>query len=158
MGPRLLLSFWDLCLENMPQERFEQRTLTASEARTLIGEARADQALLCVSREDLFAPNRERVRQRHEALSAVLRTSYDIPLRVDDFVSGVAERDGPRAGSGTPQPACLNPSDRLLVVTCRYSFLQCTEVDGGEDCFLIAQDSVTFELFEPRVSEAGTAP
>jgi hypothetical protein len=62
MGPRLLLSFWDLCLENMPQERFEQRTLTASEARTLIGEARADQALLCVSREDLFAPNRERVR------------------------------------------------------------------------------------------------
>jgi hypothetical protein len=92
------------------------------------------------------------MRQRHEALSAVLRTSYDLPLRVDNFVSGLAERDGPRADSGTTQPACLKPSDRLLVVTCRYSFLQCTEVGGAEDCFRIAQDSVTFDLFEPRVS------
>jgi hypothetical protein len=152
MRARLLLSFWDLCLESVPQERFEHRRLAASEARTLIGEARADHALLCVSREDLFAPNRERLRQRHEALSAVLRTSYNLPLRVEDFVSGVAEQAGPPASSGTTQPACLNPSDRLLVVSCRYSFLQCTEVDSTEDCFVIAQDSVTFELFEPRVS------
>jgi hypothetical protein len=158
MRARLLLSFWDLCLENVPQDRFEHRTLTASEARTLIGEARADHALLCVSREDLFAPNRERLRQRYEALSAVLRASYDLPLPVDDFVSGLAEQDGPRASSGTTQFSCLKLSDRLLVVTCRYSFLQCTEVDGAEDCFVIAQDSVTFELFELRVSSAGMAP
>jgi hypothetical protein len=51
-----LLSFWDLCLGNMPQERFEQRTLTASEARTLIARPAPTRRLLCVSREDLIAP------------------------------------------------------------------------------------------------------
>ena len=43
--------------------------------------------LLCVSKDDLFASYRTKERRRHEELCAVLRASYDCPLRFEDFLT-----------------------------------------------------------------------
>jgi hypothetical protein len=44
---RLYLSFWDLCLDNLPVGRFERRTLAAAEAYRLSRAARENHALCC---------------------------------------------------------------------------------------------------------------
>ena len=47
---RLFLSFWRLCLENLPFGSFSHRELTAKEAKRLIDKARAAHSLRGVSR------------------------------------------------------------------------------------------------------------
>jgi hypothetical protein len=49
MSGRLFLSVWDLCLDNLPQGRFERRVIAAVDAGAMIRTARADNTLLCVS-------------------------------------------------------------------------------------------------------------
>jgi hypothetical protein len=50
---RLLLSFWDICFDNLPVGTFTHRQLTAKEARELIHRAKKAGALLCLSSDDL---------------------------------------------------------------------------------------------------------
>jgi hypothetical protein len=45
----LYVSFWDLCLDNLPQGRFERRVLGAGDASQMIRAAQVDKTLLCVS-------------------------------------------------------------------------------------------------------------
>ena len=85
MVNRLYVSFWDLCLNNLPQGRFEHRVIAAGDASQMIRAAHVDKTLLCVSKDDLLAPYRTKERRRHEELCAVLRASYDCPLRFEDF-------------------------------------------------------------------------
>src|SRR6266404_1237906 len=40
MSGRLFLSFWDLCLDNLPQGRFERRAIAAVDAGAMIRTAR----------------------------------------------------------------------------------------------------------------------
>ena len=68
MVNRLYVSFWDLCLDNLPQGRFERRVIGAGDASQMIRAAHVDKTLLCVSKDDLLAPYRTRERRRHEAL------------------------------------------------------------------------------------------
>ena len=49
MVNRLSVSFWDLCLDSLPQGRFERRVLGAGDASQMIRAAHADRSLLCVS-------------------------------------------------------------------------------------------------------------
>jgi hypothetical protein len=36
MGSRLYISFWDLCLDNLPRGRFERRVIGAGDASQMI--------------------------------------------------------------------------------------------------------------------------
>jgi hypothetical protein len=56
MSGRLFLPFWDLCLDNLPQGRFERRVIAAGDAGAMIRTARTGNTLLCVSKGDLLAP------------------------------------------------------------------------------------------------------
>src|ERR1700756_2927626 len=87
MVNRLYVSFWDLCLNNLPQGRFEHRVIAAGDASQMIRAAHVDKTLLCVSKDDLLAPYRTKERRRHEELCAVLRGSHDCPLRFEDFLT-----------------------------------------------------------------------
>jgi len=60
MVNRLYVSFWDLCLHNLPQGRFERRVIGAGDASQMIRAAHTDKTLLCVSKDDLLAPYRTR--------------------------------------------------------------------------------------------------
>ncbi|MGH8134564.1 MAG: hypothetical protein ACRETG_09230 [Steroidobacteraceae bacterium] len=146
MVGRLFLSFWDICLENLPLGTFEHRAISAPEAREVIQSSRATKTLQCVTNDDLLAPYRQRERRRHQALCDLLRRNYDLPLDLDDFLITLDEE--PAVQSIAPlQLAELQPGQRLLIVRCDYQL-----ADGGkekadpEDWFVLAQDSVAFHL------------
>jgi len=147
MVERLYVSFWDLCLDNLPQGRFERGVIGADDASQMIRAAHTDKTLLCVSKDDLLAPYRTKERRRHEALCAVLRASYDCPLCFEDFLT-TFDGEETAVESITPlQVAELKPKDRLLVVTCNYELADKTKRNGDlEDCFVLAADSVGFHL------------
>jgi hypothetical protein len=147
MAGRLNVSFWDLCLDNLPNGRFERRVIGAGDVEEMIRTARADKTLLCLSKNDLLAPNRTRERRRQEELCAVLRSHYECPLHFDDFLM-TFDDDDTAVQSITPlQIAELQPGDRLLVVTCNYQFADNTENnDCPADRFVLANDSVGFHL------------
>jgi len=147
MGSHLYVSFWDLCLDNLPHGWFEHRLITVADARQMIRAARADKTLLCVSKQDLLAPYRTKERRRHEELCAVLRASYDCQLRFEDFLTAV---DNDETGFQSIMPlqvAELRAGDRLLVVTCNYRLADKTDDRANlEDRFVLAADSVGFHL------------
>jgi hypothetical protein len=147
MANRLYVSFWDLCLDNLPQAQFERRVIGAGDASQMIRAAHADKSLLCVSKDDLLAPYRAKKRRRHEELCAVLRASYDCPLRLEDFLTTFDDQETAVESITPLQVAELKPGDRLLVVTCNYQLVDKTKRNGDlEDCFVLAADSVGFHL------------
>jgi hypothetical protein len=147
MSGRLFLSFWDLCLDNLPQGRFERRVITAGDAGAMIRAARAGNTLLCVSKDDLLAPYRATERRRHEELCSVLHANYNCALRFDDFLS-TFDDDRSDVVSITPlQVAELEPGDGLLIVTCNYRIADHTGSSSDpQDRFVLAEDSVAFNL------------
>jgi hypothetical protein len=149
MVNRLYVSFWDLCLDNLPQGRFERRVLGACDASRMIGTAHVDKTLLCVSKDDLLAPYRTKERRRHEELCAVLRASYDCPLRFEDFLPTFDDEETVVESITPLQVAELKSGERLLVATCNYQLADKTKRNGDlEDCFVLAADSVGFHLIE----------
>jgi hypothetical protein len=147
MVNRLYVSFWDLCLDNLPQGRFERRVLGTGDASQMIRAAHVDKALLCVSKDDLLAPYRTKERRRHEELCAVLRASYDCPLRFEDFLSTFDDEETAVESITPLEVAELKPGDRLLIVTCNYQLAEKTEHKGNlDDRFVLAADSVGFHL------------
>jgi len=147
MASRLYVSFWDLCLDNLPLGQFERRVIDAHDATQMIRAACVDKTLLCVSKDDLLAPYRKKERQRHEELCTALRASHDCPLRLEDFLT-TFDDEGTSVQSITPLEAAeLQPGDRLLVVTCSYRLADQTGRDAAlEDRFVLAADSVGFHL------------
>ena len=146
MASHLYVSFWDLCLDNLPQGRFERRVIVPVKPARCCA-ARADKTLLCVSKDDLLAPYRTKERRRHQELCTVLRASYNCPLHFEDFLTTLDD-EGTAVQSITPlQVAELQPRDRLLVVTCDYRLADKTKASAGvEDRFVLAADSVGFHL------------
>jgi hypothetical protein len=77
---RLFVSFWNLCLENLPLGLFSHRVLTAKEAKRLIDKARATHSLRGVSQDDLLAPYKKHEKGNHTKLCRVLTEDYEIAL------------------------------------------------------------------------------
>ena len=156
MASHLYVSFWDLCLDNLPQGRFERRVIGAGEASAMICAARADKTLLCVCKDDLLAPYRTKERRRHQEPCTLLRASNNCPLRFEDFLTTVDD-EGTAVQSITPlEVAELQPRDRLLVVTCDYQLADKTKASAGvEDRFVLAADSVGFHLIAALPQETG---
>jgi hypothetical protein len=147
LASHLYVSFWDVCLDNLPEGRFERRVVGAGEASTIICAARTDKTLICVSKDDLLAPYRTKKRRHHEELCAVLRTSYGCPLRFEDFLNTFDDGESAVQSITPLQVAELKPGDRLLVVTCDYKLADKTQHKADmKDRFVLAADSVGFHV------------
>jgi hypothetical protein len=158
MTSRLFLSFWDVCLDNLPEGRFERRRVSPVAARAMIRAARGDKTLMCVSNDDLLAPYRQKQRRRHEALCALLHKTHDIALRLEDFLSTFDEKAGAMQSVTPLQLARLQPGDHLLVVTCNYGFTERNHSADLEDRFILAEDSVRFDLVEALSTQEAATP
>jgi hypothetical protein len=144
---RLFVSFWDLCLENLPEGGFVRRRVAPGEARALIAQAREAQRLLCVSETDLMAPYHERERDNHAQLRRALEDQYEIVLSLEDFCDK-SEEDGEDLYFINPLScAQVQGADRLMIVTCAYAFAE-GRVAGADLRFEIAPDSIAFHLIE----------
>ncbi len=158
MTAHLYLSFWHLCLDNLPQGQFERGVISADDAGTMIRDARTDSTLLCVSKDDLLAPYRARERRRHEELCELLRIRHNFNIRFEDFLTTIDD-DGASVQSIMPLEVVeLRPKERLLIVTCNYQLTDKTDdhVDL-EDRFVLAPDSVGFHLVAALPPEEPTA-
>ena len=146
MNDCLFVSFWDLCLENLPNGRFEKRELTAENATAMIRAATSAAAIVWVSGEDLLAPYNQHVRRRHEELCSVLRSEHGWSVELKDFLSSAVE--DPKFATARPLVlAEVGPKARLLIVSCCYEFdNQPDKKSDPEALFTIVRDTVTFHL------------
>jgi hypothetical protein len=158
MTAHLYLSFWHLCLDNLPQGQFERGVISADDARTMIRDARTDRTLLCVSKEDLLAPYRAGERRRYEELCELLRIRYSFDIRFEDFLT-TFDDDGASVQSIMPLEVVeLRPKDRLLIVACNYQLIDQTDDHVGvEDRFVLAADSVGFHLVAALTPQEATS-
>jgi hypothetical protein len=90
---KLLVSFWNISLDNLPEGTFIRRRITPDDARRYSEQARLANALLCVSGDDLLAPYHKHEREQHEGLCKVLAEHFGIALSLKDFLSK-DEEDG----------------------------------------------------------------
>lgn len=147
MTGRLFVSFWHLCLENLPESRFVHRRIAAAETRRLIDAARRNGRLLCVSQDDLLAPYKEREARQHERLCQALRDHCDLALSFEDFLAKSGE-GGEAFHSITPLSCVqISDGDRLLVVTCSFTLPEGGLAVAGMT-WPIAPDSIAFHLIE----------
>jgi hypothetical protein len=143
----LFVSFWDLCLENLPLGLFSHRELTAKEAKRLIDRARAAHSLRGVSQDDLLAPYRKREKGNHAKLCRVLTEDYEIALSLEDFVLDDRDEKGKAGYFINPlQFAQIDRAKRLLVVNCHYVLPERSRKARLD--FDVAADSVTFCGFD----------
>jgi hypothetical protein len=158
MTAHLYLSFWDLCLDNLPQGQFERGVISADDARTMIRDTRTDRTLLCVSKDDLLAPYRAKERRRHEQLCELLRIRYNFDIRFEDFLT-TFDDDGASVQSIMPLEVVeLRPKERLLIVTCNYRLIEKTDDRVHlEDRFVLVADSVGFHLIAALPPQEATA-
>jgi hypothetical protein len=144
MSGRLWLSFWDICLRNLPEGHFAHRCLTGQEARVLIEQAREDTRLVCVTNHDLFAPYKKRHADQHKELCAVLGEHFGIALSLRDFVTATEEEGEPLYSAAPLQGVEVQGEDRLLIVDCAYAV-----PEKRDDSILntrVSVETVTFHL------------
>ena len=148
MSDRLFVSFWDLCLENLPNGLFEKHELSAADATAMIHAAVSAASIVWVSGEDLLAPYNQHVRRRHEELCSVLRSEHGWPVELKDFLSSVVE--DPKFATARPlELAEVGPKARLLIVSCCCEFnSQPDKKNDPEALFTIVRDTVTFHLIK----------
>lgn len=151
MTGKLFLSFWHLCLENLPESNFAHRRIAPDKARTLIDAARRNGTLLCVSQDDLLAPYKEREAAKHKRFCQTLRDHCDIVLSFEDFLSK-SDHEGEVFHSIMPL-SCVQATggDRLLVPTCSFALPEDGLTSSRID-LPIAPDTIEFHLIEAAAS------
>jgi hypothetical protein len=143
---RLFVSFWNICLENLPEGGFTCRRVAPDEARLAIEQAREGGTLLCLSETDLLAPYHKRECGNHDALCLVLKDHFGIVLSLRDFYG--------RAGDDDDSLYCINPlncvrvedGNRLMIITCAYVLAD--EIGEGPLQFKIEPTTVKFYVVE----------
>jgi len=150
---RLFVSFWNICLENLPEGTLVHHRITAGEAKRCIDIARRENRLLGVTKDDLLAPYRKNERTNHDALRRVLAKDFGIVLHFRDFTSDY-EDHGDSCFSVNPlNCVSVTGRHRLLVVTCCYTLnKRTTRKPFG---FKIAPTSVEFHQFELKTPARG---
>ena len=144
----LYISFWHICLDNLPDGSFQRRRLLPDEASRYIQQARQENKLLCVSHVDLAAPYKKREAENHEALCRVLTGHFGIPLSPEDFFSRHDDGGGETLYFANAL-SCVQVRDdcRLLVVTCSYVVAR-EKTAGRLPAFDIDPGTVEFHLIE----------
>jgi hypothetical protein len=118
----LFVSFWNICLENLPDGTFVRRQLTPAAAKRAITQARRNKSLLCVTHDDLLAPYCKRQRGRHAELCRVLTDVFDIKLSIGDFCGDLKDGNGSLNIVNPLSFVQVRGRNRLIVVTCGYIF------------------------------------
>jgi hypothetical protein len=148
-GPApLFLSFWDLCLDNLPEGSFTHRRIEPDDAKRRIDQAREAGALTCLAATDLLAPYGGQRRGDHEALCAVLREHFGIDLSLRDFCSAHGEGDAAGYTVTALTFAQVRERSPLLIVTCAYALAE--GADSGGFAFQVEPATVGFHLIEAR--------
>jgi hypothetical protein len=137
---RLFLTFWHICLENLPAGNFSMRNLSKKAAQKLIATAQKSDRLLCVTMDDILAPWHEHELKRHKELCQEL-SLYNIQIKLGDF-------------SGEN---CINPlnciriegKNKLLIVSCHYRIKN----NDKNYTLTIAPDTISFSLIEKNLSK-----
>jgi hypothetical protein len=142
---KLFLSFWNLCLANLPVGGFTHRLITPDEAQSSIEKAQQENRLLCVSHDDLLAPYRKRECENHEALCRGLGEHYGIELSEHDFLSNDESDEDPLYSIVPLDCVEVRDHDKLLVVTCHYVL---GEKAGEAWPFEIEPTSIEFHMIE----------
>lgn len=148
MSRKLFLSFWDICLRNLPVGNFSHRCITGQEARSLVEQARHDNGLLCVADDDLLAPYKKDRADKHKELCAVLGEHFGIVLSLRDFVTAIEHEGEPLYSTAPLQCVQVQGQDRLLIVDCAYALPE----KRGESILnaRVSVDTVKFHLIEGR--------
>lgn len=154
MNEALFVSFWDLCLENLPDGRFENRTISADTATNMIRAAASARSVVWVSEDDLLAPYNQKAYRRQQELCEVLRSQHGWPVKVEDFLS--FEDDDRRLATTRPLVvAQVGLNARLLIVSCHYEFVDRQgSKNDPERQFTIVRDTLTFHLIEKSDGDA----
>ncbi len=150
--PQLTVSFWHIDRENLPEGRFQHRSVTPKEATRLIDQARKARTLQGASQDDIFAPYHKHEKDNHAKLCQVLAEHYGIRISLKDFVMKLVDDGRPSYSIRPLQFAQVAGSSRLLIVSCNYTMAERRK--KGRLDFDIAPDSVTFHLFESIGSAA----
>ncbi len=133
--PTLFITFWNICLDNLPHGQFFHRTIKTDEARRIIRDA-ADR-VVCVSKDDLCAPYKTEEARKYSELCELLTSTYDISISFNDFIHG---------DTILPlQCAEIKDGNRLMVINCHYTI---PKIRDRELISHIAADSVTFNIIE----------
>ena len=82
----LYVSLSRISLWNFPGSAFRRRSLSDGEAAKLVAEARGDDSLVGVSRDDLGAPFERASYERHVNVCEALR-ARGVQLQIEDFFS-----------------------------------------------------------------------
>lgn len=147
MNDCLFVSFWHVCLENLPDGRFEKRAISADAATTMICAAASARSIVWVSQDDLLAPYNQKAYRRHEELCAMLRSEHGWPVQLNDFLSFSDEE--PHATARPLVLAEVGPNAPLLIVSGYYEFAdRPNSKHDPEVLFAIARDSLTFHVIE----------
>lgn len=146
---KLFVSFWSICLTNLPEGAFRRRRIEPDDARLCIDEARRENMLLCVSDADLGAPYKEREAKNHEALCRVLSSHFGIMLSLKDFFSA-HDSDGDTLHFVNPLNCLYIQGDsRLLVINCTYVLRENAGArPAALDMFDIDPATVEFNIIE----------
>jgi hypothetical protein len=150
---QLFVSFWDVCLDNLPEGGFVRRCISPEDAQNRVHQARVDGSLLCLSEADLLAPYTQRELGRHQALCAVLKEHFGIDLSLKDFCSADEDQGETLHVINALNLAQVRPSAPLLVISCAYRFAR---TDNAEQPpFEIAPDTLVFHLIEAVPGSSG---
>ncbi len=142
---RLFLSFWDICLDNLPEGTFRRRRIPADDAKQRIIQAREGNRLLCLSDHDLVAPYRKREVERFDAFCRVLNEHFGLRLSLNDFCSEY-DHEGETYYSINPLNCVeVQGDDRLMIVTCAYVP---DGNPGARPAFRIGPSTIEFHLIE----------
>lgn len=146
--PTLLVSFWNICFENLPTGSFRHREIPAEVAHDLIGQARTSGGLLCLSDGELFAANNEEDRDSYVELCEVLRKRFDIHISLADFACEDKDDQGEALyWENARELRKINDRCPLLVIQALFDW-QPEEERSVPLSFRVAEDSVRFHLFE----------
>jgi hypothetical protein len=144
---QVYLSFWDICLDNLPEGTFRHRRITADDARHCIERAREENKLLCVADADLAAPFKKRESQNHEELCSVLRGHLGITLSLEDFFSKDDQEDEALYFVNPLNCVQIHADAQLLVITCAY-ILSKEQPASAAPVFDIDRETIEFHIIE----------
>lgn len=142
----LFVSFWNMCLGNLPEGTFTHCRITPEDARQRTDEARARGELACFTADDLLAPYHQRERDNHKALCRVLHKHFGISLGFSDFFTK-PDDDG-FYFSKPLDLARVQGSNRLLVITCMYVLPDRKKSSPALSRLRIDPPTVEFHLFQ----------
>ena len=134
----LYVSFWDICLENLPVGNISHKLLSAEEAAKLIYNAKRNKQLFCVASDESSS--------EREQLCKVLMKHCGVDISGNDFLHKWGTSKKFELGIVPLNAVEMEQDDQFLVITNYYTFSE--KKDALK--LVIAADTIEFHLFQPE--------